>query len=377
MGGCTSKSSSDGGDGVAISTKQQTKATTLKPSKPFVERDVSPAGPLSSSSSSYRNERKNTGSTILPPQSSRKPIAKDFALPPLEFRTKSRSQSVQSYAEEIKIELIFKGKRSNVFTVGITEDELEGFQEQHIPKTTQEAHLILKAIEQNFVFTSLDGHAKQRLCDAMVRVTVKEGDDIIAQGDVGDYFYIIESGKFSILVDGEVVSELEAGRSFGELALMFGAPRAATVRAVSESLVYSLDRKTFRLVLANSQSVKNQTIKEALLRVPLLAVLSESQIAKVTDIVALLPFPAGDVIVKKGTSFPPPLIVSLLSHISPGATGTYYYPFCVDRYYLPTISISNPSPCLVSSWLWRWHCRHGRQCILHDQRGDLTSVRDW
>ena len=253
-------------------------------------------------SSSHRNERKNTGSTIVPPQSSRKPSARENTLPPLELRTKVRSHSVQTNPEELKIELIFKGKRANVFTVGITKDELEGFKEQHIPKTTQETILILNAIDQNFVFTSLDNHDKQRLCDAMVRVTVKEGDSIIAQGDVGDYFYIIESGKFSILVDDEPVSELESGRSFGELALMFGAPRAATVRAVSDSVVYALDRKTFRLVLANSQAVKNLAIQEALMKVPLLAVLSESQIAKVTDIVALLPFPSGDVIIKKGTN---------------------------------------------------------------------------
>jgi signal-transduction protein with cAMP-binding, CBS, and nucleotidyltransferase domain len=157
----------------------------------------------------------------------------------------------------------------------------------------------------------LDHHAKQSLCDAMVRVNVKEGDNIITQGDVGDYFYIIQSGKFSILVDDEPVSELEAGRSFGELALMFNAPRAATVQAKVDSVVYALDRKTFRMVLANSQTIRINEIKVALMKVPLLAALTESQIAKVTDIVTLLPFPAGDVIIKKGIVAPcAPIILS-------------------------------------------------------------------
>ena len=307
MGGCTSKKSSLEGDGT-ISTKQSAKATTLKPSPHNVDRDVSPVSP--GSSSSHRYERKGTGSTIIPPPSGnttgRKPSGKDNPLPPLDFRKKSRSLSMQSNPSEVKIELIFKGKRSNVFTAGITEVEMGSFKEPHIPKTAHEAVLILQAIEQNFVFTSLDHHAKQRLCDAMVRVNVKEGDNIITQGDVGDYFYIIQSGKFSILVDDEPVSELESGRSFGELALMFGAPRAATVQAMTESVVYSLDRNTFRMVLANSQTIRNNEIKEALMKVPLLSALTESQIAKVTDIVALLPFPAGDVIIKKGITSPPP-----------------------------------------------------------------------
>lgn len=320
MGGCTSKSSADGSKSSAegdstTSTKQYAKGATLKPSPYIIDRDISPVSP--GSSSSHRNERKGTSSTILPPLSGnttgRKQSNKDNSLPPLDVRTKLRSGSgsIKSFADEVKIELIFKGKRSNVFTAGITEGEMGSYREKHIPKTAHEAVLILQAIDQNFVFTSLDHHAKQSLCDAMVRVNVKEGDNIITQGDVGDYFYIIQSGKFSILVDDEPVSELEAGRSFGELALMFNAPRAATVQAKVDSVVYALDRKTFRMVLANSQTIRINEIKVALMKVPLLAALTESQIAKVTDIVTLLPFPAGDVIIKKGIVAPcAPIILS-------------------------------------------------------------------
>ncbi len=156
-------------------------------------------------------------------------------------------------------------------------------------------------MDQNFVFASLDDSEKLRLSDAMEKVAVKQDENLISQGDTGDYFYIIESGRFAVIVNGTAVAELEVGRSFGELALMFNSPRAATIRALTPSVVYALDRATFRLVLANSQTMKSVAISEALNKVPLLNGLTEPQVAKITDIVELLPFPAGDVIIKKGT----------------------------------------------------------------------------
>ena len=115
------------------------------------------------------------------------------------------------------------------------------------------------------------------------------GDDLIKQGDNGDYFYIIENGKFVIIVNGSQVAELHAGRSFGELSLMFCTPRAATVRAVTTSKVYSLDRETFRMVLANGHIQKNLAISYGLNKVPLLAGLTEPQIAKITGQSCMFP----------------------------------------------------------------------------------------
>ena len=54
-------------------------------------------------------------------------------------------------------------------------------------------------------------------------------------GDEGDYFYVIDSGKFDIFVakggaEPIKVGTVSRGQSFGELALMYNAPRAATVK---------------------------------------------------------------------------------------------------------------------------------------------------
>ena len=59
-----------------------------------------------------------------------------------------------------------------------------------------------------------------------------------------------------MLVNDQVVSTLEAGKSFGELALLYNTPRAATVHAMAHSVVYALDRDTFRNTLANTSFSK-------------------------------------------------------------------------------------------------------------------------
>lgn len=74
---------------------------------------------------------------------------------------------------------------------------------------------------------------------------VEPGAVIFNQGDPGDEFYVIESGRVGVAVDGEAVSELGPGESFGEIALLRDVPRTATVKALTEVALYALDREHF------------------------------------------------------------------------------------------------------------------------------------
>jgi predicted MFS family arabinose efflux permease len=71
------------------------------------------------------------------------------------------------------------------------------------------------------------------------------GDVIFAQGDPGEDFYLIDSGRLSVAVDGEVVAELGPGESFGEIALIRDVPRTATVTALTDVSLYALEREEF------------------------------------------------------------------------------------------------------------------------------------
>ena len=123
---------------------------------------------------------------------------------------------------------------------------------------------------------------------------------ISSKGQNGDYFYIIDSGKFTVIVNNKPVSTLTNGHSFGELALLYESPRQATVRADTNAVLFSLDRETYKHIVAQSSSNRSLEIKTALARVPLLKDLTEEQLDKVVDTVEIFPYNAGEVIIKKG-----------------------------------------------------------------------------
>jgi CRP/FNR family transcriptional regulator, cyclic AMP receptor protein len=80
-------------------------------------------------------------------------------------------------------------------------------------------------------------------------VRLDPGVDLTTQGAEGDAFYVVLDGTADVVVDGEVVNQLEAGDWFGELALLDGEPRTATVTAGEGLEVAVLGVRMFRTLL--------------------------------------------------------------------------------------------------------------------------------
>jgi cAMP-dependent protein kinase regulator len=91
--------------------------------------------------------------------------------------------------------------------------------------------------------------------DAFSPIDKSAGTQVIAQGDQGDHFYVVESGSLVIKVaqpgGGRSVryGDLGPGDCFGELALMYNTPRAATIEATSDCKLWCLDRITYRSIV--------------------------------------------------------------------------------------------------------------------------------
>lgn len=114
-----------------------------------------------------------------------------------------------------------------------------------------------------------------------------------AAGDIGDNFYVIEAGAFDIIVGGTKVADFGDGTpnmSFGELALLYNSPRAATVVARTPSRLWAIDRKTFRGIVAKASYAQHSRLKTTLRR-GILEGLTEEQINKVAAYVPLPPNP--------------------------------------------------------------------------------------
>jgi MFS family permease len=77
------------------------------------------------------------------------------------------------------------------------------------------------------------------------RSRVAAQSDVFRQGDSGDKFYIIESGRVAVIDDGHEIRQLGAGDAFGEIALLRAGPRTATVRALEETELATLSGPQF------------------------------------------------------------------------------------------------------------------------------------
>ena len=105
-------------------------------------------------------------------------------------------------------------------------------------------------LRRNPIFAPLPTTTLDLLARNAVPHVVDADDLIIREGDRGDRFFMIERGEVEVTQDGSAISRLGEGASFGEIALLDDVPRTATVRAVVQTRLLTLDREDFLLALS-------------------------------------------------------------------------------------------------------------------------------
>uniref|UniRef100_A0ABI8AAJ2 cAMP-dependent protein kinase type II-alpha regulatory subunit n=1 Tax=Felis catus TaxID=9685 RepID=A0ABI8AAJ2_FELCA len=157
------------------------------------------------------------------------------------------------------------------------------------PKTDQQRCRLQEACKDILLFKNLDQEQLSQVLDAMFERTVKVDEHVIDQGDDGDNFYVIERGTYDILVtkDNQTrsVGQYDNRGSFGELALMYNTPRAATIVATSEGSLWGLDRVTFRRIIVKNNAKKRRMFESFIESVPLLKSLEVSERMKIVDVI--------------------------------------------------------------------------------------------
>ncbi len=93
--------------------------------------------------------------------------------------------------------------------------------------------------------------------------TFRERDDIVVEGDASGSFYIVVRGRVEVLRGKVRVAVLEDGDYFGEIALLMGSPRIATVRALTAVTCITLDKEAFDAFLTRSPWVKDEISRVA------------------------------------------------------------------------------------------------------------------
>jgi len=221
-----------------------------------------------------------------------------------EVTTESRRAGAAGHEEEVDAEPSTdrkpKQRRGAVSAEVYTEEDLSNYVKKVVPKDPETKKALEKSMSRNVLFAHLDDNEKKDIFDAMDHVEKKAGDTIIVQGEDGDNFYVIDSGEVDVFVNGEKVTSIKDGGSFGELALIYGTPRAATIKAKSDVKLWGLDRDTYRRILMGSTIRKRKTYDELLSKVKILEDLDKWERLTVADALEPVTFREGDRIVEQG-----------------------------------------------------------------------------
>jgi CRP-like cAMP-binding protein len=104
-----------------------------------------------------------------------------------------------------------------------------------------------------------------KLLGALKRRQCPPGVTVIKQGDPGDAFYMISSGRVEVFDKGKLLTSRHPGEYFGESALVTDSPRMATVKTAVETELYVLYKEDFNKILMQnpgiSAAIRAHTVK--------------------------------------------------------------------------------------------------------------------
>jgi len=174
-----------------------------------------------------------------------------------------------------------------------------------LPKSDEQKDRLKNCLVKSFMFSNLEEHDLGIVIGAMTEVNMTAGSRAINQGEDGDFLFVIESGKFECFIkqsDGteKCVKTCEAGDVFGELALLYNCPRAASVEAKDSGVLWKLDRDTFNHIVKEAAQKKRQRYDTFLAKVPLLASMDAYERSQLADALKVENFSDGATIVTQG-----------------------------------------------------------------------------
>ncbi|KIP09224.1 hypothetical protein PHLGIDRAFT_87117 [Phlebiopsis gigantea 11061_1 CR5-6] len=220
-------------------------------------------------------------------------------------------------------------RRSSVSAESIAVDGEPEHPLPYYPKGLEQIRRIRAAVGDHFLFKDLDDEQRMGVLNAMQEISVSQGEVVIRQGDVGEWYYVVESGMFHCYIRdeplppdwlsgkpftstetfvrpghhpefGRKVAECGEGTSFGELALMYGHLRAASVVAIENSTLWALDRITFRTIILKAAHRRRTMYEQFLSSVPLLTSLGPEERSKIADALSSVTYEDGEAVVKQG-----------------------------------------------------------------------------
>lgn len=172
------------------------------------------------------------------------------------------------------------------------------------PKSDDQKVRLRTILCRSFLFSALTAADLDLIVDAMEEACFAAGESIITEGQDGDHLFVIEEGNpvCKKLIDGvqKVVKTCEPGDVFGELALLYNCPRAASVETKERCVCWRLDRVTFNNVVREAATKRSMQYDKFLKNVSLFESMDSYERSQIVDALRIETFSKDHDVVKQG-----------------------------------------------------------------------------
>ena len=159
-----------------------------------------------------------------------------------------------------------------------------------VPKSQEAKNTIRERLHTAVLFKALNDDELNVVIDAMEEKKFDAGATIITEGETGSVLYLVGEGQLDcsklLGPNNDQPTHLrnyEQGEAFGELALLYNAPRAATIVSATPVTLYQLDRNTFNHIVKDAASNKRARYEDFLSSVPILQSIDHYERSKIAD----------------------------------------------------------------------------------------------
>ncbi|XP_063703032.1 cGMP-dependent protein kinase, isozyme 1 isoform X2 [Culicoides brevitarsis] len=173
---------------------------------------------------------------------------------------------------------------------------------QKYEKDFRSKQLIKDAIMDNDFLKHIDSLQIRELVESMFSREFSTGDYVIREGEAGAHLFVSAEGEFEVIKNGTSLGKIGPGKAFGELAILYNCTRTATIRALTNSRVWVLDRRIFQHLMMRTGIQRMQENTAFLKSVPLLKNLNNDVLTKIADVLEVEFYPAGTYIIRQGAS---------------------------------------------------------------------------
>ncbi|CAM6120226.1 unnamed protein product [Calypogeia fissa] len=237
------------------------------------------------------------------------PGGREIMMGMADMKLKSKAKSISAIPSNAPLKQRGRSQTFNIRRTGVSAEVLTG-EDKYVPKVVEKGEdaksRIRNCFAKSYLLQHLDQEQTQTIIDAVEEVRFKEGETIINQGEMGDFFYLLEQGSADVWIlkkgaqKPDMVKQYAAGDSFGELALLYNSPRAATVKATTDCILWAVDRLTFKAILMTTTQDKRNLYEDFLAQVPLLKSLDKYERSAITDVLEPKYFNPQQVIIVEG-----------------------------------------------------------------------------